>query len=103
MTTALIALALLGPFALAAMLAWSAHRSGHLHISLDQFRPAAPFTGRLAGSDDASDRDGLRVSHDLDATRTRFEEPTTFPARRSPGPAHAPRASATRKDSTAAR
>lgn len=82
MTAVLITLALLGPFTLAGLLVWSAHRGGHLRLSLDQFRPAAPFTGRLAGSNDASDRDGLRAIHDLDATRTRFEQPADIPSLR---------------------
>ncbi|MGK2868386.1 MAG: hypothetical protein ACSLFA_17445, partial [Mycobacterium sp.] len=72
MTTALTYLALIGlllsPFALASGLSWAARRTGILRLSLDQFRPAAPFVGRLVSSDNSLDRDGLRAVHDLDAT-----------------------------------
>jgi hypothetical protein len=85
MTAALISLILFAPFALAATLAWAAHRGGHLRLHLDQFRPAAPFVGRLAGSDHGDDRDGPRAMHDLDAIRTRFEEQPSWPASSASG------------------
>ena len=85
MTTALITLIVLAPFALALALAWAAHRSGHLRLTLDQFGSAAPFVGRLAGSGDADDRDGLRTLHDLDAIRTRFEQQPAWPTSSASG------------------
>lgn len=89
MTTPLTYLALvavlLAPFALTWALTRIARRTGILRVSLDQFRPAAPFVGRLVSSDNSLDRDGLRAVHDLDAVRTRFEEQATFPSLRSPG------------------
>ncbi|MGK2870566.1 MAG: hypothetical protein ACSLFA_28740, partial [Mycobacterium sp.] len=60
-------------------------RTGILRLSLDQFRPAAPFVGRLVSSDNSLDRDGLRAVHDLDATRTRFEQQPTWPASSASG------------------
>lgn len=76
MTVALITLVLISPFALAAALTWAAHRSGVLRLHLDQFRVSAPMRGRLF----EEDRDVLRVSHDLDAVRTRFEEHPVWPS-----------------------
>lgn len=88
MTTALTYLALvallLSPFALALGLSLAARRTGILRLSLDQFRPAAPFVGRLVSSDNSLDRDGLRAAHDLDAIRTRFEQHSHSPSLRSP-------------------
>lgn len=75
MTTTLLTLLILAPFALAAGLAWAAHREGTLRFTLDQFRIAAP----LSGSFHAEDRDSLRSLHDLDAIRTRFEEQPFWP------------------------
>ena len=82
MSTALAFLILIAPFALAAFLSWAAHRSGSLRLHLDQFRWSAPMTGRLF--DDGRglsrfDRDSLRVQHDVDAIRTRFEEHPSWP------------------------
>lgn len=74
MSTALIALILLSPFALAALLTWAAHRSGSLRLHLDQFRVAAPMRGRVF-----YDRDFTRAQHDLDAIRTRFEQQPSWP------------------------
>ena len=76
MTTALTFLILIAPFAVAAAFSWAAHRSGSFRIRFDQFRWAAPMTGRLFGDD----RDGFRVAHDVDAIRTRFEQSPTWPA-----------------------
>lgn len=76
MTTALTFLILISPFAVAAALSWAAHRSGFLRLHLDQFRLAAPMSGRF----DDTDRDDFRVGHDLDAVRTRFEQQPVWPA-----------------------
>ncbi len=88
MTTPLTYLALvavlLAPFALTWALSRIARRTGILRLSLDQFRPAAPFVGRLVSSDNSLDRDGLRAVHDLDAIRTRFEDQADVPSLRSP-------------------
>jgi len=78
MTVALITLVLISPFAMAAVLAWLAHRSGVLRLHLDQFRVSAPMMGRLF--DDDADRDLNRMHHDLDAIRTRFEEHPAWPS-----------------------
>ncbi|MBO0680782.1 hypothetical protein JRC04_25230 [Mycolicibacterium sp. S2-37] len=80
MTVALITLALISPFALAAVLGWTAHRSGVLRWNLDQFRVSAPMLGRLFSDDWAVDRDLDRVRHDLGAVRTRFEEHPSWPS-----------------------
>lgn len=80
MTTALAFLILGSPFALAALVAWFAHRSGSLRLNVDQFRWAAPMAGRLF-----EDRDSLRVQHDLDAIRTRFEEHPSWPVSSASG------------------
>ncbi|OBG15786.1 hypothetical protein A5765_08565 [Mycolicibacterium celeriflavum] len=76
MTTALTLLILVGPFAVAAAFGWAAHRSGALRLHPDQFRLAAPMAGRLFDDD----RDVLRVEHDLDVIRTRFERPPGRPS-----------------------
>ena len=76
MSTALAFLILIAPFALAAFLSWAAHRSGSLRLHLDQFRWSAPMTGRLF---EDRDSDSLRVQHDVDAIRTRFEEHPSWP------------------------
>jgi hypothetical protein len=81
---ALIAL-LAAPFALAFALSWAARRTGILRLSLDQFSAAVPFVGRLAGSDNAVDRDALRSMHDVDAIRTRFEQQPSWPASSASG------------------
>ncbi|CAM3473457.1 hypothetical protein H7J08_05515 [Mycobacterium frederiksbergense] len=89
MTTPLAYLALgavlLAPFALTWALSRTARRTGILRLSLDQFRPAAPFVGRLAGSGHPDDRDGLRAMHDLDAIRTRFEAQPSWPTSSASG------------------
>ncbi|KKF02124.1 hypothetical protein EUA04_21385 [Mycolicibacterium obuense] len=75
MSIALTFLILSAPFALAAALTWAAHRTGVLRLHRDQFRIAAPFTGRLF----EDDRDLGRVAHDVDAIRTRFESQPSWP------------------------
>lgn len=89
MTTLLTYLALIAvlvsPFALALGLSWAARRTGILRLSLDQFRSAAPFVGRLVSSDNSLDRDGLRAVHDLDAIRTRFEDQPSWPVSSASG------------------
>ncbi|CAN5651525.1 hypothetical protein BH10ACT9_BH10ACT9_26540 [soil metagenome] len=79
MTTALTYLlliaVLLAPFAVIGFIARQAHRDGHLHWHLDQFRISAPMWGRLF-EDDADMR---RIGHDLDAVRTRFEQHPSWP------------------------
>jgi hypothetical protein len=80
MSTALAFLILIAPFALAAFLTWAANRSGALRLHIDQFRWAAPMTGRLF-----EDRDSYRVQHDVDAIRTRFEEQPNWPVSSASG------------------
>ena len=75
MSIALTFLILSAPFALAAALTWAAHRTGVLRLHRDQFRIAAPFTGRLF----EDDRDLGRVAHDVDAIRTRFVSQPSWP------------------------
>jgi hypothetical protein len=79
MSTALISLAVSSPFALAAVLIWTAHRTGVLRWDLDQFRVWAPMAGRFDSHRDW-DRDASRVQHDIDAIRTRFEQQPAWPA-----------------------
>lgn len=76
MTTALTILILIAPFAVAAGLGWVAHHTGIFRFDLDQFRMAAPMAGRLY----EDDRDVLRMQHDLDAIRTRFERQPVWPS-----------------------
>lgn len=76
---------LLAPFALAVLLSRIARRTGILRIHLDQFSAAAPFVGKLAGSNNGDDRDGLRAMHEFDAIRTRFEEQPSWPASSASG------------------
>lgn len=76
MTTLLTLLVLASPLAVAATLTGAAHRSGHLRLHRDQLRIAAPMRGRPL----ESDRDILRVEHDLDAIRTRFERQPAWPS-----------------------
>lgn len=81
MTTALIAVIsaiVISPFALGGVLIWIAHRSGELRWELDRFRVWAPMAGRFDSRRD-EDRDSLRIQHDLDAIRTRFEEHPSWP------------------------
>ncbi len=85
MTTTLIYLAILAPFPVAGFLIRLAYRQDKLRFRLDQFRPAAPFAGRLAGSGNAVDRDGLRAMHDLEAIRTRFERQPAWPTSSASG------------------
>ncbi|MDG4665296.1 hypothetical protein [Mycobacterium sp. 236(2023)] len=80
MSTALAFLILISPFALAALLTWAANRSGSLRLHIDQFRWAAPMTGRLF-----EDRDSFRVQHDVDAIRTRFEAHPDWPVSSASG------------------
>jgi len=79
MSTALISLAVMSPFALTAVLIWTARRAGILRWDLDQFRVWAPMAGRFDSRRD-EDRDYHRVQHDLDAIRTRFEEHPVWPS-----------------------
>ncbi|MDF2823982.1 MAG: hypothetical protein K0R68_1390 [Mycobacterium sp.] len=83
MTTALsyllLTAVLLAPFALIGTIAARAHRDGHLRWNLDQFRFSAPMIGRLFEDDRSLDADMRRLSHDLDAVRTRFEEQPSWP------------------------
>ncbi|WP_197378942.1 hypothetical protein [Mycolicibacterium mengxianglii] len=80
MTTALTYLllmaVLLAPFGLIAAVAALAHRDGHLRWRLNQFRLSAPMVGNLF---EDSDADLRRLSHDLDAVRTRFERQPSWP------------------------
>lgn len=76
MSTVLTILILLAPFAVAAALGWVAHGTGIFRFDLDQFRMAAPMAGRLF----EDDRDVLRIEHDLDAIRTRFERQPAWPS-----------------------
>jgi hypothetical protein len=76
MTTALTFLILISPIVVAAALSWAAHRTGSLRLRLDQFRMAGPMSGRFF----EDDRDALRVDHDIDAVRTRFEQHPFWPA-----------------------
>lgn len=76
MTTALVILILIAPFAVAAGLGWVAHRTGIFRFQTAQFRIAAPMAGRLF----EDDRDVLRMEHDLDAIRTRFERQPAWPS-----------------------
>jgi hypothetical protein len=76
MTTALITLVLIAPFAVAVALSWAAHRTDSLRIGYHQFRWSAPMMGRLF----EDDRDGFRVAHDVDAIRTRFEKHPVWPS-----------------------
>ncbi|MBX7431286.1 hypothetical protein JDV09_04050 [Mycobacterium sp. Y57] len=66
MDIALTFLILATAFAVAALLSWATGRNGS--------QPADP-----------SDRDDLRVAHDLDAVRTRFEQQPTWPQSRAGG------------------
>ena len=72
---ALTFLILIAPFAVAATLSWAAHRAGYLRLHTDQFRFAAPMVGRLF-EDDAR---RVRIEHDVDAIRTRFEQQPSWP------------------------
>lgn len=76
MSTLLALLVLVSPVAVATALAWAASRSGHLRLHRDQFRMAAPMAGRVF----EDDRDLLRLEHDLDAIRTRFERHPVWPS-----------------------
>jgi hypothetical protein len=76
MATALTFLILISPFAVALALGWAAHRSEAFRVRFAQFRWAAPMSGRLFDDD----RDGLRIAHDVDAIRTRFEQQPFWPA-----------------------
>lgn len=63
MTTALTLLLLFSPLAAAGTITWAAQRSR-----------------MAAGAMFADDRDGVRISHDTDAIRTRFERQPTWPS-----------------------
>jgi hypothetical protein len=47
-----------------------------LRLHADQFRLSAPMVGPLF----ADDADARRISHDLDAMRTRFEQHPAWPS-----------------------
>ncbi len=49
-------------------------------LRLPELWLATLTAGRAYGSDPADDRDALRVQHDLDAVRTRFEQHPAWPA-----------------------
>ncbi|HZQ30767.1 MAG TPA: hypothetical protein VFB19_03425 [Mycobacterium sp.] len=66
---------LMAPFAVAAAIAWIAHRSAGLRVGLDQFRVSAPMRGRLC----SESSDAPRMAHELDAIRTRFEQQPAWP------------------------
>jgi hypothetical protein len=66
MTVVLAVLILASPLAVAAVFARAAHHSSR----------AAPMAGRLF----EDDRDRLRVEHDVDAIRTRFERQPAWPS-----------------------
>jgi hypothetical protein len=66
---------MLAPFAVAAVVAWLAHRSVGMRIGLAQFSLSAPMRGRL--STDGADAN--RLDHELDAIRTRFEQQPAWP------------------------
>ncbi|BBY81653.1 hypothetical protein H7I53_08530 [Mycolicibacterium pulveris] len=48
-------------------------------LRLHELWMAMLTAGRAYGSDPADDRDALRVQHDLDAVRTRFEQQPVWP------------------------
>ncbi|MHA0289346.1 hypothetical protein ACXYX3_23250 [Mycobacterium sp. C3-094] len=81
MSIALTSLILAAPFALAAALTWAAHRSGVLRLHRDQFRISAPLAGRLF----TDDRDLMRIEHEADAIRTRFERQPSWPSSTATG------------------
>lgn len=76
MSTALTILILIAPFAVATAFGWTVRRSGVLRFRLDRFRTAAPMAGRSF----TDDRDVLRMAHDLEAIRTRFEHHPVWPS-----------------------
>ena len=76
MTTALTFLILISPVVVATAISWAAHRNGVLRLRLDQFRLAGPMSGRFFDDD----RDAIRVDHDAEAVRTRFEQQPFWPA-----------------------
>jgi hypothetical protein len=69
---------LLAPFGVVAAIAAVAHRDGTLRLHPGQFRVSAPLVGHLF--DDGRDADQRRISHDLDAVRTRFEQHPAWPS-----------------------
>lgn len=75
MSPTYVFLILIAPFVLAGGLSWAAHRSHELRIHRDQFRIAAPMSGRL--SDD--DRDLHHIGDDPDGVRARFERNPSWP------------------------
>lgn len=75
MTVVLTFFILMAPFAVAALMAWAAHRTDGLRVGLDQFRVSAPMRGRLSGGG----ADAPRMEHELDAIRTRFERQPVWP------------------------
>lgn len=75
MNAVLTFLILAVPLTAAGLLVWTANRSDSARLHLDQFRSAAPMSGRLFNDPDAD-----RVRHEADAIRTRYEH---HPSRRS--------------------
>lgn len=76
-TFLLLTVLLLAPFGVVAAIAAVSHRDGTLRLHAGQFRVSAPMVGHLF---DDGDADGRRINHDLDATRTRFEEHPVWPS-----------------------
>jgi hypothetical protein len=76
MNLLLATLVLSAPFALTYGLARLARRDGVLRFHRDQFMVGAPMMGRLF----EDDPDSHRLSHELDAIRTRFEAAPAWPS-----------------------
>jgi hypothetical protein len=76
MTAVLTFLILISPLAVAVALSWAAHRTGSLRLRMDRFRMAGPMSGRYL----EDDRDALRIDHEVDAVRTRFERQPFWPS-----------------------
>ena len=79
MNTAVTFLILTVAFTVIALLVRVANRTSSRRLRLDQFRMAAPLSGRLFGDNDP---DAYRIRHDVDAVRTRFEQHPHWPSSR---------------------
>ena len=79
MNTAVTFLILTVAFTVIALLVRVANQTGSRRLRLDQFRMAAPMSGRLFGDNDP---DAYRIRHDADAIRTRFEQHPHWPSSR---------------------
>jgi hypothetical protein len=75
MNALLTLLILLTPFAVAVAVAWAAQRSRTLRFGRDQFQVFAPMRGRLS----RAGLDAPRLTHEVDAIRTRFEAQPSWP------------------------